>query len=159
MCVSDTLVNSQLDSVQVVVSVAEHHANIVPWQIVCKAKGATLKHIGLTATQELDIDDLRSKVCTDSRSAKNYSAPESKPPVSSLRRTSGVQQSVSTWNRSKMLVAFGCAGHRQDQAHSSTARFKHAGMCATSCTGCGGGAAAWGEGPIGCMPVRAPHAC
>lgn len=51
-----------MGSVQVIVSVADHHANMVPWQIVCKAKGATLKHIGLTASQELDMQDLRSKV-------------------------------------------------------------------------------------------------
>lgn len=55
-------VTSLMDALQVIVSVAEHHANIVPWQQVCKARGATLKHIGLSATQELDIDDLRRKV-------------------------------------------------------------------------------------------------
>jgi cysteine desulfurase / selenocysteine lyase len=47
---------------QVVVSVAEHHANIVPWQMVCAATGATLKHVGLSDTEEIDIDDLRNKV-------------------------------------------------------------------------------------------------
>jgi selenocysteine lyase/cysteine desulfurase len=62
--VPNTQVHRRQVHVQVVVSVAEHHANIVPWQIVCKARGATLKHVGLTASQELDIDDLRSKVST-----------------------------------------------------------------------------------------------
>lgn len=45
-----------------IVSVADHHANMVPWLTVCQATGATLKHIGLTASQELDMEDLRSKV-------------------------------------------------------------------------------------------------
>jgi cysteine desulfurase/selenocysteine lyase len=41
---------------QVVVSVAEHHSNLVPWQMVCQATGATLRHVGLTkATQEIDV--------------------------------------------------------------------------------------------------------
>jgi cysteine desulfurase / selenocysteine lyase len=47
---------------QVIVSVAEHHANIVPWQLVCAATGAMLRHVGLTANQELDIDDLAAKM-------------------------------------------------------------------------------------------------
>lgn len=47
---------------QVVVSVAEHHANIVPWQMICQATGATLRHVQLTASQEVDIDDLAQKV-------------------------------------------------------------------------------------------------
>jgi cysteine desulfurase / selenocysteine lyase len=42
--------------------VAEHHANIVPWQMVCAATGATLKHVALNANQEIDIDDLATKV-------------------------------------------------------------------------------------------------
>ena len=34
----------------------------MPWQLVCEATGATLKHVGLNARQEVDIDDLNSKV-------------------------------------------------------------------------------------------------
>lgn len=45
-----------------VVSVAEHHANLVPWQIVCKATGATLKHVHLSESEELDMADLADKV-------------------------------------------------------------------------------------------------
>ena len=41
---------------QVIVSVAEHHSNLVPWQLVCQATGATLKHVPLTRDgQELDM--------------------------------------------------------------------------------------------------------
>lgn len=43
-------------------SVAEHHANIVPWQMVCKEKGAILKHVNLSAQQEIDIDHLNELV-------------------------------------------------------------------------------------------------
>jgi cysteine desulfurase/selenocysteine lyase len=48
--------------VQVVVSVAEHHANFVPWQMVCQESGATLKHVRLTETEEIDMQDLAEKV-------------------------------------------------------------------------------------------------
>ena len=41
---------------QVLVSVAEHHSNLVPWQLACQRTGATLRHVPLTPdTQELDL--------------------------------------------------------------------------------------------------------
>jgi hypothetical protein len=41
---------------QVVLSVAEHHSNLVPWQMVAARTGAVLKHVRLTPdTQELDM--------------------------------------------------------------------------------------------------------
>ena len=47
---------------QVLVSVAEHHSNLVPWQLVCQATGATLKHVPLTK----DGRDLDMQVCSSS---------------------------------------------------------------------------------------------
>ena len=40
---------------EIVLSVAEHHANIVPWQIIAKKKQAQLKFINLTNDYELDL--------------------------------------------------------------------------------------------------------
>lgn len=40
----------------VVISAMEHHANIVPWQMVCAATGATLKVIPVSAEGLLDLD-------------------------------------------------------------------------------------------------------
>lgn len=41
---------------QVILSVAEHHSNLVPWQMVAQKTGAVLKHVRLTpGTQELDM--------------------------------------------------------------------------------------------------------
>jgi len=37
----------------------EHHANLVPWQQLAAATGATLEHVGLTDDGRLDLDDLR----------------------------------------------------------------------------------------------------
>jgi len=36
----------------------EHHANIVPWQLVAERTGATIKVVELTASGELDLDQL-----------------------------------------------------------------------------------------------------
>jgi len=37
----------------------EHHANLVPWQQLAAATGATLEHVRLTDDGRLDLDDLR----------------------------------------------------------------------------------------------------
>lgn len=40
---------------EILVSTMEHHANIVPWQLVCERTGATLKAAPITARGELDV--------------------------------------------------------------------------------------------------------
>jgi cysteine desulfurase/selenocysteine lyase len=40
----------------------EHHANIVPWQLVAERTGASIDVVGITPTGELDLDDLRGKL-------------------------------------------------------------------------------------------------
>ena len=41
---------------QVIISVAEHHANIVPWQLAAKRTGAVLRHVPLRKdSQEIDV--------------------------------------------------------------------------------------------------------
>ena len=48
---------------EVVVSVLEHHSNLVPWQLVCAQTGATLRHVGLAKDQSgIDMDELRETV-------------------------------------------------------------------------------------------------
>ena len=39
---------------EVLISALEHHANIVPWQLVCQQTGATLKVIPMTQSGEID---------------------------------------------------------------------------------------------------------
>lgn len=43
----------------VVLSVAEHHSNIVPWQIAAGRFGFSLRFAGITAGGAIDIDDIR----------------------------------------------------------------------------------------------------
>ncbi|MEM0981300.1 MAG: SufS family cysteine desulfurase [Cyanobacteria bacterium P01_H01_bin.58] len=45
---------------EIILSVMEHHSNLVPWQFVAQRTGAVLKFVGLTATHELNMDELRS---------------------------------------------------------------------------------------------------
>ncbi len=45
---------------EIIVSVMEHHSNIVPWQMLCERKGAVLKVIPMNERGELDLDTYRS---------------------------------------------------------------------------------------------------
>lgn len=47
---------------EIVISVAEHHSNLIPWQQLALKKGATLKYIGLTPDQELDLDQAKQLI-------------------------------------------------------------------------------------------------
>lgn len=41
---------------EIIVSVAEHHSNMVPWQLIAERTGAVLRHVRLTeGTQEVDM--------------------------------------------------------------------------------------------------------
>ena len=42
---------------EIIISAMEHHANIVPWQMLCEEKGATLKVIPMNERGELVIDE------------------------------------------------------------------------------------------------------
>ena len=48
-----------LDQIQkgdeIVLSVMEHHSNLVPWQLIAKRTGAVLKHVPLDKTQSFDL--------------------------------------------------------------------------------------------------------
>lgn len=41
---------------EIVLTVAEHHSNIVPWQMAAQRTGATIKYIPLTADYRLDLE-------------------------------------------------------------------------------------------------------
>lgn len=45
---------------EIIISGLEHHSNIVPWQIVCEERGATLKVINVTDHGELDLNHFNS---------------------------------------------------------------------------------------------------
>jgi cysteine desulfurase/selenocysteine lyase len=47
---------------EIVITIAEHHSNLVPWQMVAKAKGATLKYIYLEKDGNLSEEDIETKI-------------------------------------------------------------------------------------------------
>ena len=44
---------------QILLTVAEHHSAIVPWQFVSQKTGATLKYVGLAKEEVPDIEQLK----------------------------------------------------------------------------------------------------
>ncbi|WP_297689783.1 cysteine desulfurase [uncultured Anaerococcus sp.] len=47
---------------EILITILEHHANLVPWQMVAKATGAKLVYAYLKEDASLDYDDLRAKI-------------------------------------------------------------------------------------------------
>ncbi len=47
---------------EIIVSEAEHHSNIVPWQMLCNRKKAILKVLKVDDSGHLDLDSLRSQL-------------------------------------------------------------------------------------------------
>ena len=45
---------------QIILSTMEHHSNIVPWQMVCERRGASLRIIPVTDEGELDLEAYRN---------------------------------------------------------------------------------------------------
>ena len=52
---------------EILLSMMEHHANIVPWQLLAKETGAVIKVIGLTPEGELDLESFRSQLSTKTK--------------------------------------------------------------------------------------------
>lgn len=52
---------------EIVVTEAEHHANLVPWQELCARTGAVLKWIGVTDSGRLAVDELANVVTERTR--------------------------------------------------------------------------------------------
>ena len=47
---------------EILISVMEHHANIVPWQMLCQRTGARLVACDVTEDGDIDLDDFRARL-------------------------------------------------------------------------------------------------
>ncbi len=52
---------------EIIISQMEHHANIVPWQVLCQQTGAKLRVVPLLATGDLDMAALESLLSSQTR--------------------------------------------------------------------------------------------
>ena len=47
---------------EVVISIMEHHSNLVPWQKVCKQTGSKLKYMYINSKFEIDLEEIKNKI-------------------------------------------------------------------------------------------------
>ncbi|HEX5370722.1 MAG TPA: aminotransferase class V-fold PLP-dependent enzyme, partial [Dehalococcoidia bacterium] len=47
---------------EVVISVVEHHSNMIPWQLITKERGAVLRYVDIDAEGRLRMDELASMI-------------------------------------------------------------------------------------------------
>ncbi|WP_234121942.1 cysteine desulfurase [Clostridium hydrogenum] len=52
---------------EIVISIAEHHSNLVPWQQVAKAKGAELKYLYLNEEGIIPKEEIESKITSNTK--------------------------------------------------------------------------------------------
>ena len=52
---------------EVLLTVMEHHSNLVPWQLLAQRTGCLIRHIGITDNGELDLADFHSKLTERTR--------------------------------------------------------------------------------------------
>ncbi len=52
---------------EIVLSAAEHHSNLVPWQLAAQRSGAQLRFIELNADQQIDVDTARAAITANTR--------------------------------------------------------------------------------------------
>ena len=41
---------------EILLTVMEHHSNLVPWQLLAQRTGCVLRHVGITESGELDLE-------------------------------------------------------------------------------------------------------
>ena len=47
---------------EILLTVMEHHSNLVPWQLLAQRTGCVLRHVGITESGELDLEDFRDQL-------------------------------------------------------------------------------------------------
>ncbi len=90
---------------EIIISIADHHANIVPWQMVSQRTGAKIKAFNLNYNDEPDIDDLKSLI---SDKTKIISVPHVSNVLGSiypLKEISKIAKSVNS-----LFFVDGCQG-------------------------------------------------
>lgn len=50
------------DTDEIVLSIMEHHSNLVPWQYVSRKTGANLKYMYINKNYELDMEEIKAKI-------------------------------------------------------------------------------------------------
>lgn len=59
--------NNLKEGDEIVLTIMEHHSNMLPWRFVCKKTGAKIKYVTIKKDYTLDYKDLENKICEKTR--------------------------------------------------------------------------------------------
>ncbi len=99
----------------VVVTAAEHHSNLLPWQRVCAKTGASLRVVGLDAQGRLDEDAL---ACALDQSAKVLAMPHVSNVLGTVFPAAKVTELAHSAGAAVVLDCAQSAGHIPINLHS-----------------------------------------
>ncbi|HEX7000995.1 MAG TPA: SufS family cysteine desulfurase [Trueperaceae bacterium] len=75
---------------EVVITVAEHHANIVPWQLLAEERGVVVKAAGLTPDETVDVADLERLVGPRTKLVATFHVSNVLGSVNDVERIAGI---------------------------------------------------------------------
>jgi cysteine desulfurase / selenocysteine lyase len=81
---------------EVIVSGMEHHSNIVPWQLICGEKKATLNVIPVTESGELDLDAYRKLISNKTKIVAVNHASNSLGTINPIKEIIDIAHSYNT---------------------------------------------------------------
>jgi cysteine desulfurase / selenocysteine lyase len=81
---------------EVIVSGMEHHSNIVPWQLICEEKKATLNVIPVTEIGELDLDGYRKLISNKTKIVAVNHASNSLGTINPIKEIIDIAHSYNT---------------------------------------------------------------
>jgi len=82
---------------EILISTMEHHANIVPWQLLCERTGAVLKVASITPEGELDMDSFRSLLSEKTKVVSIVHVSNSLGTVNPVKELARLAHEVGAW--------------------------------------------------------------
>ena len=90
----------------VIVSIVEHHANVVPWLVLKEDYGVNVEFIGVTENFDLDFEDLKSKLNETVKIISLAHVSNTTGQIFDIERVSWILKS-EYWNKKPLLIVDG----------------------------------------------------
>lgn len=105
---------------EIVISITEHHSNLVPWQELAARTGATLKYIELNADQELDLTSAKQQITDKTKIVAIAAVSNVLGTVNPVAKIAKMAHQVGAF---MVVDAAQLAGHKQIDVHQLGADF------------------------------------
>lgn len=105
---------------EIVISIMEHHSNLVPWQELAARTGATLKYIELNEDQELDLASAKQQITDKTKIVAIAAVSNVLGTINPVAKIAKLAHHVGAF---MVVDAAQLAGHRQIDVHQLGADF------------------------------------